>query len=138
MILWPTQIRRACLCPRLMVEEYKNLRKHWIRIAGIVLPVTFFHDHVAFSIFEAIAKGKDLDIIRLVDERRQAPEDLAAALWRHFDQKYFTPPLQTAIKSKKFTADIVMILAQGWGPFQTFLRRSFARNQASVCRQQTF
>jgi len=98
-----------------MVEEYKNQRKHWIRIGGIVFPGSFFHDHVALPMFEAIAKGKDLDIIRIIGEHRRVPEDLTAALWRHLDRKYFTPPLQTAIKSKKFTGDSIIVLAQGLG-----------------------
>lgn len=121
MILWPTQIRRACLCPRLMVDEYKNKRKRWVHSGGMILPGSFFHDHVARPMFEAVAKGNNPEVVRLTEEHRGSAESLTAALWRYLDQKYLTPPLRKAIKSKKLMGDNVIVLAEGLGALSEIL-----------------
>lgn len=129
MILWPTQIRRACLCPRLMVHEYKKHRRHKIFQSTVVLPGTFFHDSVAGTLFEAIASGTDQDIVGILDRGVATQSDLHKRLWAHLDKKYLSPALHSKSRPKSLSGDHVLFLAEGLGRLSEFLTGIILRHR---------
>jgi hypothetical protein len=129
MILWPTQIRRACLCPRLMVYEYKNRRKLKIFQSTIVLPGAFFHDSVAGPMFQTIASGTDQKLIGIVDRGGRTQNDFHARLWAHLDKKYLTPALHSKSRPKSLSGNQVLVFAEGLGKLSEFLASAILRQR---------
>ncbi|MFH0824837.1 MAG: type IV secretion system DNA-binding domain-containing protein [Pseudomonadota bacterium] len=130
MLLWPDHIRRACLCPRLMVDEYKNNRRRKIYLDPDILPGAFFHDSVAAPIFRAIASGKDRGLIKVVKGFSGDQRALHNELWAHLDRQYLTPAFLGRARPGNLAADHVMAFANGLGILAGFLSET-------ICRQNT-
>ncbi len=120
MILWPTHIRRASLCPRLMVDEYKKKKSHWIFQGKLAFCGSFFHDRVATPMFQSIAAGRDPKLRLLLDSPASSA-DLHTALWSHFDRVYLNPALSDTRKPAPLASEEVLILAEGLGKLSEFL-----------------
>ena|GEM_PF-5604706 len=129
MILWPTHIRRACLCPRLMVDEYKNRRKHRIFQGTLVLPGTFFHDSVAAPMFQSIAEGKDQELINIVGRPCTTENDFHKVLWSHLDKKYLNPAFHSKSRPKHLGGDHIIAFANGLGKLSEFNAKLIWRQQ---------
>ncbi len=121
MILWPTHIRRACLCPRILVDEYKSGRKHKLFQDKLVLPGAFFHDSVAGPMFQAIASGKDGDLVKILESRGKDRSDFNVQLWAHLDKKYLTPAFFSRSKPKNLSGDHILTFARGLGKLSEYL-----------------
>jgi hypothetical protein len=129
MILWPTHIRRACLCPRLMVHEYKNHRPLKILPGTLVLPGAFFHDSIAAPMFAAIASGKDHELINILERCRKTDCDLHKLLWFHLDKTYLTPAFSSKSKPKLIAGDHIITFANGLGKLAYFLAQIIQRQR---------
>ena len=121
MILWPTHIRRACLCPRVLVDEYKSRRKHRLFQGTLVLPGAFFHDSVAGPMFQAIASRKDGDLVKILESSGKDRSDFNVQLWAHLDKKYLTPAFFSRSKPKNLSGEHLLTFARGLGKLSEFL-----------------
>ncbi|MBF0477115.1 MAG: ATP-binding protein [Deltaproteobacteria bacterium] len=129
MILWPTHVRQACLCPRLMVDNYVHHHEHRIRSAGTVFHGRFFHDQVAARMFDQLAGPPEQELVSIIVKNIRDPLALADALWEHLDGEYLSRALEGPNLPKNINANQIEAMANGLGLLSGFLAEMIARQK---------
>ncbi len=129
MFLWPTHIRRACLCPRLMVDEYKTNSSHKINHSAKAFHGSFFHDKIAKPMFESFATGDDEHLEQLIGDNLDQ-ETLREALWGYMVKAYLVPGISDSMKPGQLTSENTILFSEGLGMLAKFLAETIHRHRA--------
>ena len=85
----PGRLRRAELCPRIMVHDVQSGRKTQIASGGgEVVNGNFFHSHIAEPIFRDLAGMRQPNLRAIFLKNGHDHANLAIELWREFIQNY--------------------------------------------------
>ncbi|MBF0497574.1 MAG: type IV secretion system DNA-binding domain-containing protein, partial [Deltaproteobacteria bacterium] len=129
MILWPTQVRQACLCPRLMVDNYVNRHEHNIRFDGAVFHGRFFHNHVAGKMFDQLAGPPEKALVSIIVKNIKDTPALTHALWEYLDGQYLIPALEGPNLPRNINASQIEAMANGLGLLSGFLAEMILRQK---------
>jgi len=132
-VVWPAQLRRASLCPRLMLYEAEEGVQPRIWHGGDVVNGELFHAQIAEPLFKDLANKANPRIEELMRGPFTNASKLRSDFWRVFVQSYLCAEITDESHLGNNPSEQVMAFSKGLGEFAGYLTRTYVECSQTDC-----